>query len=130
MLLTEAQEQEALFVWTKNMAWKYPGMELLYAIPNGGSRHPAEARHLKAQGVKPGVPDMFLPVARHGYHGLYIELKRRRGGRVSAEQKAMLDELNKQGYKAVVCEGYENAIGVIIDYLKSVGEPVKSVQPF
>lgn len=54
---------------------------------------------MKAAGVKPGVPDMFLPVAREGCHGLYIELKRRDGGRVSPEQTAWMDALARQGYK-------------------------------
>ena len=127
--MTEAQEQTVLFEWARMMQGKYPELALLHAIPNGGSRHPVEAKNLKAQGVKAGIPDMFLPVARQGYHGLYIELKRQKGGRVSAEQKKMLEALRAQGYKAVVCEGWQNAMNEIVDYLKTVGEKVEGVLP-
>ena len=82
---TEAQEQAALFRWAECMAWKWPELRCMHHIPNGGSRNPIEARHLKEQGVKAGIPDVFLPCARGGFHGLYIEMKRRTGGRISEE---------------------------------------------
>ena len=71
----EAREQEALFRWAGFAAGTMPELNLLYHIPNGGSRNKAEAANLKRQGVRAGVPDLFLPVARGGYHGPYIELK-------------------------------------------------------
>lgn len=114
---TEAQEQTALFQWAGMMAGKWPELQLMFAIPNGGSRNPIEARHLKEQGVKPGIPDVFLPVARGGYHGLYIEMKRRKGGRVSVEQKKMILALRDQGFRAEVCEGWEQAKNVIEVYM-------------
>lgn len=115
---TEAQEQTALFQWAALMEGRWPELRLLYAIPNGGSRHPVEARHLKEQGVKPGVPDVFLSASRCGYHGLYIEMKRRKGGRVSVEQKKMILALRAQGYKAEVCRGWEEAKNTICEYLR------------
>ena len=95
---TEAQEQTTLFQWAGMMAGKWPELQLMFAIPNGGSRNPIEARHLKEQGVKPGIPDVFLPVARGGYHGLYIEMKRRKGWKISAAQVEVMDALAAQGY--------------------------------
>ena len=83
---TEAQEQMTLFSWAAMQSGKYPELNLLYHVPNGGSRHKAEAGRLRAEGVKAGVPDLCLPVARGQYHGLYIELKRQRGGRTSDHQ--------------------------------------------
>lgn len=115
---TEAQEQAALFEWIRIAAKKYPELELCHSIPNGGSRHPVEAVHLKQQGVKPGIPDIFLPCARGPWHGLYIEMKRRKGGRVSVDQKKMLLALRAQGYKAEVCRGWEEARDSIIEYMK------------
>ena len=115
---TEAQEQTALFEWAGMMSGRIPDLALLHAIPNGGSRNPAEARHLKAQGVKPGIPDIFLPCARGEYHGLYIELKRRKGGRVSIDQKKMILALQAQGYKAEVCMGWDEARETICEYLR------------
>lgn len=89
----------------------------MYHIPNGGKRGKAEAIRFKAEGVKSGVPDICLPVARLGYHGLYIELKRRKGGKVSEEQNEWIGALNGQGYAAVVCRGWESAKEFIMAYL-------------
>ena len=114
---TEAQEQTTLFQWAGMMAGKWPELRLCHAIPNGGSRNPIEARHLKEQGVKPGIPDLFLPCARGGWHGLYIEMKRRKGGRVSIEQKKTIIALREQGYRVEVCEGWEKARDVIVEYM-------------
>ena len=115
---TEAQEQKALFEWARWNAKRYPALELLYHIPNGGSRNPIEAHNLKGQGVKPGVPDICLPVPSHHYTALYIELKRRKGGRVSEAQKRMLFKLNKYGNMAVVAYGFEDAKRIILEYLR------------
>lgn len=121
-LPTEAQEQEALFAWAEWQLGKHPELALLHHIPNGGSRRPAEARRLKAQGVKPGVPDLCLPVARGGYHGLYIELKRSRGGRLGESQRKWLASLAEAGYLAVVARGHEEAERVLTWYLEGKWE--------
>lgn len=114
---TEADEQTALFRWARFQSGKYPELKLLYHIPNGGSRNKIEATHLQAQGVKAGVPDLCLPVARGKSHGLYIELKRQRGGRISEEQVCWIENLIKQGYSAAICRGWEEAVRTIIEYL-------------
>jgi len=72
---SEATEQETLIQWCGWQQSKYPELKLIYHIPNGGSRNTLEAANLKRQGVKAGVPDLCLPVARNGFHGLYIEMK-------------------------------------------------------
>ena len=100
------QKPVTLFSWAAMQSGKYPELNLLYHVPNGGSRHKAEAGRLRAEGVKAGVPDLCLPVARGQYHGLYIELKRQRGGRTSDHQSEWLDALSAQGYKAALCYGY------------------------
>ena len=115
---TEAQEQTSLFEWASLQQCKFPELNMLYHIPNGGSRNKIEAGRLKAEGVKAGVPDLCLPVARGQHHGLYIELKRKKGGRTSEKQSAWIDALEKQGYKAVVCLGWEAAAKVILEYLE------------
>lgn len=122
---TEAQEQMTLFSWAAMQSGKYPELNLLYHVPNGGSRHKAEAGRLRAEGVKAGVPDLCLPVARGQYHGLYIELKRQRGGRTSDHQSEWLDALSAQGYKAALCYGWEQAAGTIIKYLTEVAHMTK-----
>ena len=113
----ESEEQEALFKWAEAMSGKYPCLRLMYHVPNGGHRSAAVAGKLKAEGVKAGVPDICLPSARGGYHGLYIELK---AGKNTAtkEQKEWLSALSEEGYKAVVCRGWVNAAEEIKKYLE------------
>ncbi len=115
---TESVEQQRLFQWAAYQSGAYPELELMYHIPNGGSRNKAEAGRFKAEGVKSGVPDICLPVARGGNHGMYIELKRVKGGRVSANQIAWIERLTKQGYCAAVCNGWETAAEAIMRYLR------------
>ena len=114
----ECDEQTWLFQWAWGAAaLKWPELMLMYAIPNGGSRHKTEAARLKAQGVNPGIPDICLPVARGGYHGLYIELKRRKGGRTSEKQDEKIPLLRAQGYRVEVCLGFQRAADVIEEYM-------------
>lgn len=72
---SEATEQERVINWATFYAKDFPELDLLHHIPNGGSRNQLEAANLKRQGVKAGVPDLCLPVARNGKHGLYVEMK-------------------------------------------------------
>ena len=113
----EADEQTALFKWAAFNTAKYPELNLMYAVPNGGSRNPIEAAHLKAQGVKPGVPDICLPVPSGRFTALYIELKRRKGGKVSEAQRGWIAALNRVGCRAVVCRGWDEARVEIERYL-------------
>ena len=116
--LTESQEQQLLFEWAALSAGRWPELALMYHIPNGGSRSKSEAGRFRAEGVKSGVPDICLPVARGGYHGLYIELKRVKGGRVSTAQQGWISALRDQGYYACVCKGWDDAAHVIKAYLE------------
>lgn len=115
---TEDTEQAHIFAWAAWASGKYPELDLMHHIPNGGKRSKSEAARFKAQGVKAGVPDIFLPCARGSYHGLYIELKRTKGGKLSAAQKEWIDALRGQGYKVIVCYGFDEAREVIINYLE------------
>lgn len=71
----EAEEQEALFVWAEYQSAAHTELKLLYHIPNEGKRSVSYGAALRRQGMKRGVPDLCLPVARGRYHGLYIEMK-------------------------------------------------------
>lgn len=88
----------------------------IFAIPNGGSRDRREAANLKMQGVKAGVPDLFIPVARGKYHGLFIEMKYGKN-KTTALQDEWLELLNKNGYCAAVCHGFDKAKTVIDWYM-------------
>lgn len=61
---TESVEQQCLFRWAAFQSGRFPELALLYHVPNGGSRKKAEAGRFRAEGVKAGVPDLCLPVAR------------------------------------------------------------------
>lgn len=114
----EWQEAEALMRWVDGEGVRlYPELVFLYAVPNGGFRHKAVAGKMKAQGVRAGVLDFNLDVARGPYHGLRIELKRRAGGTVSLAQKHWIAWLTSQGYLAVVCRGWEEARDRLVEYL-------------
>ena len=114
---TEEQEQATVFQWVTLMRNRFPELDLCFHIPNGGWRSKPEAVRFKRIGVKPGVPDLFLPVARGGWHGLFIEMKRKDKGRVTADQKAWIEALEGQMYRAVVCYGSEEACDVLYKYL-------------
>lgn len=112
----ESGHQEAIFSWCDYNRGKYPELALLYHVPNGGKRDAATARALKRQGVKAGVPDLVLPVARSGYHGLYIELKAGKN-KPTELQKWWLEKLHDQGYFVMVCYGWEEAVQALSTYL-------------
>lgn len=100
-------------------AWLTKANILHYHIPNGGYRHRLEAYQLKRAGVKAGCPDICLPIARGGKHGLYIELKRKAGGSLSHAQHWWLDQLTKEGYLAICCHGFDEAKTAIESYLNN-----------
>lgn len=112
----EADEQKYLFEWAALNRGKHHELELLYHIPNGGSRHPAEAANLKAQGVKAGVPDICLPVPRGAFHGLFIEMKFGKN-KLSDNQREWIHALLGQGYAVFVCYTMEEARTAILNYL-------------
>lgn len=118
MALSEAQHQTNVFKWAAqpSIRSQYPELKLLFHIPNGGSRDVVEGAHLKAQGVKSGVPDLCLPVARGNCHGLYIEMKTETG-RPSPEQDWWGYELHAQGYYWEVCHGWKSAVRTLEWYL-------------
>lgn len=114
---SESGEQVALFCWAALHVELYPELRLLFAIPNGGLRNKITAARMKAEGVKSGVPDTFLPVNRGKWHGLFIELKRHGKHHISAEQAQWMIDLRAQGFAACVCVGWEAARDMLVSYL-------------
>lgn len=110
--LTEHQEQKLLIEWASYQSWH----RLLFAIPNGGYRRITEARRLKAEGVRAGIPDLFLAKPNESYHGLWLEMKTKKG-KASKAQLEMIELLKEQGYQAQVCHGFNEARDVIREYL-------------
>lgn len=123
----------APFPYSKGGAPVQPELALFHAIPNGGFRHKSEAAKLKAEGVRSGIPDTFLPVSRQFgyrineetrtgmYHGLYIEFKddkykNRKNGGLSDAQVTTCDELRLQGYCVRVAYTWRNAANSVMGY--------------
>lgn len=107
------EDQEQIVVAT----WLEKNNILFYHIPNGGARSLQEGVKFKRMGVKPGIPDICVPMARKGYHGLYGELKRKTGGVLSDNQAYWLDTLKRQGYYVFVAKGADAFIVEVKNYL-------------
>ena len=116
---SEAAHQTALFCWCSlpEQQSKYPELQLLFHIPNGGTRNKAEAGHLKAQGVKAGVLDLFLPVPRNVYAGLWIEMKAKKN-KTSLEQDRWIAALNQNGFAVSICHSWIEAAQHLKCYLE------------
>ena len=116
----EHLQQSALIDWTNRPEIKehYPLLQWLYAVPNGGSRAMAVAVKLKAEGVKKGVVDLFLPVPRKGYCGFYLEMKYG-NGKLTKEQSEFLEFVSCQGYQTGVYLCWHDARDALIEYLEA-----------
>lgn len=114
--VSEGDHQLRLMRWAAKQGITIPELQLLFHVPNGGARDASTAARLKVEGVKAGVPDLCLPVARKGYHGLWIELKAE-GGTTSGEQKLWIARLNAEGFYATVAHGADRAYALLVDYL-------------
>lgn len=114
---TETQEQIALLDWAAVMQGRFPELTLLFHIPNEGKRSYRVGVELRLMGLKRGVPDLFLPVARGGYYGLFVEMKSAKG-RPTTEQRRWVQELQAQGYAAIVAYGWQEAAEYIENYLR------------
>ena len=120
---SESAEQKIFVQWWGMMRQHLAPNAVLHSIPNGGRRDIATGARLKAEGAVAGVPDLFLACARSGRHGLYIELKRRTGGRVSESQRDLFPLLEAQGYGVAVCRGWKEAAEAVEAYLAGRWEP-------
>ena len=105
---TEHEEQRELVRW---LCQTWPGVRI-FAIQNGGARSPATAGRLKAEGVSSGVPDLFIPA-----WGLWVEMKRTKGGSLSAEQKDLIAYLESVRFCCIVGKGADDAKGKIQAFL-------------
>lgn len=128
---TEDGSQMALFAWAASAVPIYPQLKWLFAIPNGGSRHIAEATKMVATGLRRGVPDVFLPAQapKHPpesevwYNGCWIELKieKKRNTKndgCSQEQVDWIEYLTAAGYYCKVCYSWTEARDTLINYLE------------
>jgi hypothetical protein len=111
---SEHDIQKALIQWFR---LQYPRrLKCLWAIPNGGYRHIRTSIKLKEEGLIAGVSDLFLMIPSGIYHGMFIELKTKKG-RVQKNQEDFIMLAKSQGYQAKVCYGFDDAQNTIKTYL-------------
>lgn len=115
---SEEEEQADLMVWVAAMQGQCPDLALLYHVPNGGLRAKATGVMLKRTGLKKGVLDLHLPVARGGYIGLWLEIKKAdHSNEPTPEQEWWIEQLRRKGHRCEVCYGKNEAVAVLQDYL-------------
>ena len=119
---SEHSHQAAFFCWAQQQDCK--PLEFMHAIPNGGLRNKVQASHLKAEGVRPGVPDVCLPYPCGQYHGLYLEFKKpghegRKDGGLSKHQIRYRDFLKSCNYAHKVVYSWLQAAEETVNYLNS-----------
>ena len=113
----KSKEHELQAACVKWFSLQYPQYDrMLFAIPNGGHRDIRTAARLKAEGVKRGVPDLFLSIPRAGYCGLYIEMKYGEN-KLTADQEAFFKKARDLGYCCLDFYNLEEFVAVITDYL-------------
>lgn len=112
----EHEMQCAFVSWTRWMEGQHPALKLGFAVANGSARHPAVAAKLKAEGVRPGVPDWLLPIANIENIGLALEFKSP-DGKVSDAQRDYINLMRAGRWLAVVCRSVDEAIAVTTQYL-------------
>jgi len=120
-------EQVIIFQWARMCSGRYPELAFMFAIPNGaklpyvknsnGHRYSPQAIKLLAEGLLPGASDIFLPAARGGWNGLFLELKHGKNT-LSDKQQAFSEAMLSFGYLALACWEADQAIATIEDYLE------------
>lgn len=117
---SEHQEQAAFVAWLRLKGIRH------FATPNGAYLgrdaigRAIQMKKLKAEGFSAGVPDLVIPYRTSEYGGLFIEMKRKGGSKVSDEQKDWLSFLETQHYFAQVCYSSDEAITATMHYFKGV----------
>lgn len=128
--VSEHQIQARLFTWIEDTRvlqtdeLKKETLKYIHAIPNGYYRGFAARRKAKAEGVKSGIHDIFVPAPAHvgaespspRFHGLYVEMKKP-GGRISSEQRAFGEYLTKIDYRWECFDDWRDAARAIVRHL-------------
>ena len=114
--MSEHDEQATFFAILERNEKQFPFLKWVFAIPNGGHRHPATARRLKAEGVKAGVHDVCIPIPRKDYHGAFIEFKFGKNKSTPA-QDDFAAFLIWQNYRTRTVYSCDDGLDFIEDYL-------------
>lgn len=113
----ESGMQIAFINWCNWNVSRYPELNYIHHSPNGGKRSAKEAARFKKEGVKPGFPDLILPVPRGCFNSLYIELKTEKG-KLTENQIRWIEFLRQNGNKVLVCRSVDECIRIVKEYLE------------
>lgn len=94
---------------------RYPEVRI-FSIPNGGLRNKVVAKRMKMEGLRKGVPDLFIP-----RWFLWVEMKRVKGGSVSKDQKDWIEYLSSIGHEVIVGKGWQDAINQVEQFIINKG---------
>lgn len=114
---SEDEQQALFFEWVDEHKEKHPALDRIFAVPNGSNKSIAQRIVMKITGLRPGVPDVCVPIANVHYIGLWIEFKRPGGGTVSLEQGLWHRKLAASGHDVRVYDSAMEAIARVIQYL-------------
>ena len=116
---SEASEQIAFMIRSK-LILSEKHFRLMWGSAAGVRTNIRQAALAKKMGNKKGIPDVSFRVARGGFHGLDIEMKRLypKKGSVKPEQRQMIADLNSEGYSAHIAYGADEAFDILQAYLK------------
>lgn len=125
---SESSHQKALFAWAALSVGKYPALAYMFAVPNGFFATIAQKGKMKAEGLRSGVPDIFLPMPVQTewakmYAGCFIELKlekyrNHKNGGCSEAQIDFINYARNVDYYCKVCYSWIEARDTIVDYLE------------
>jgi VRR-NUC domain len=111
----------AYVAWCRRLQTQFPALARGFHPANGELRTPATAAKLKRMGVRAGVLDWCLPVARGHFASLWIEFKRP-GGKPTEEQRHEIEQLRANGSKVEICDDWEKAAKITLEYLQLEAE--------
>jgi hypothetical protein len=114
---SEAQIQSDFFRWVDMHSKRHPELLLCYSIPNGSHKSPASAGLHKRTGLKSGVPDVHLPIAKGLFVGWWCEFKSKHGS-VAVNQKEWHRRLSAHGHRVCIARSWDAAANELIDYLQ------------
>ena len=106
---SESDEQIGFVSWFEA---QFPGVRIFH-IPNGGHRAMSVAKKMKAEGVRSGVPDLYIPAWK-----IWVEMKRTTGGRLSSDQKDWIEYLSGIGDEVIVANGATDASRQLLQVLR------------
>jgi hypothetical protein len=114
----EDAELIAFFDWVAWQSKRNPILQVIHHVENERKCSIAQGNRRKRKGVKAGIPDIVCPIPSGDFHGLYIEMKTKKG-KISPEQERMMRLLHGLGHCVRVAYSGKEAISILEAYLKA-----------